>query len=98
MVNDVVAYTNYNLKKYNPKTINDIYKQKNFIVGFSPKMKLLDKKIKEFLRKNMYNNKKVLINTNRGKKIIKGLFMKLSKNPKKYISYDLLKSDKAICL
>jgi len=100
MVNDVITTTNYNLKKYNPKSTHDIYLQKNFIVSFSNKMKILDRKIKEFLRKKMYSHKKVLINTNKGKKIIKKLFMKLLKNPKKYISTDLIKKEgkeRAIC-
>jgi len=42
--------------------------------------------IKDFLRHNMYNHKKVIINTNKGKRIIKVLFNYLSKNPKKYIN------------
>jgi len=40
----------------------------------------------------MYNNKYVLKKTNEGKKIIKNLFNKLNKNPKKYIRNDLLKT------
>ena len=40
----------------------------------------------------MYNHKKVIINTNKGKKIIKALFNYLSKNPKKYINEMLLKN------
>ena len=41
----------------------------------------------------MYNHKKVIINTNKGKKIINDLFKHLLKNPKKYISKDLFKND-----
>ena len=40
----------------------------------------------------MYNNKYVLKKTNEGKNIIKNLFNKLNKNPKKYIRNDLLKN------
>ncbi len=95
MVNDVILTTQNNLKKYNPKSINDIYKQNNLIVSFSKKMKNIDKNIKEFLRKKMYNHKKVLVNTNRGKKIIKTLFKHLILKPNEYINKDLLKrSDK----
>ena len=39
----------------------------------------------------MYNHKKVIVNTNRGKRIIKDLFKYLLKNPKKYISEALFK-------
>jgi len=90
MVNDVIKTTNKNLKIYKPKKIADIYKQNKLTVSFSNKMKVIDKNIKQFLKKNMYNNKKVIINTNKGKKIIKVLFKCLLKNPKKYISNELL--------
>ena len=91
MVNDVIFTTQKNLKKYNPSSIDDIYKQNNLIVSFSKKMEDIDKNIKEFLKKKMYNNRKVLINTNEGKKIIKSLFKHLTIKPKKYINKDLLK-------
>ena len=42
----------------------------------------------------MYNHKKVIINTNKGKRIIKDLFNYLSRNPKKHISEELLKKEK----
>jgi dGTPase len=94
MVNDVIKTTNLNIKKIKPKTIYDIYNHNEFIVSFSKEMKDVDKKIKEFLKKRMYNNKKVLTNTNKGKKIIKELFKYLSKNPKKHINSEFLKREK----
>ena len=94
MVNDVIKTTNLNIKKIKPKTIYDIYNHNEFIVSFSKEMKDVDKKIKEFLKKRMYNNKKVLTNTNKGKKIIKELFKNLSKNPKKHINSEFLKREK----
>ena len=93
MVVDVINTTNRNLKKYNPQSIKDIYKQDYLIVDFSDKMKKVDKQIKDFLKHNMYNHKKVIINTNKGKRIIKVLFNYLSKNPKKYINEELLKKE-----
>ena len=93
MVVDVINTTNRNLKKYNPQSIKDIYKQDHLIVDFSDKMKKVDMQIKDYLRHNMYNHKKVLINTNRGKRIIQVLFNYLSKNPKKYINEELLKKE-----
>ena len=86
MVIDVIKTTNENLKKNKPQTINDIYKQNSLTVNFSKKMRNIDHDIKDFLKSNMYNHKKVLVNTNKGKKIINDLFKYLSKNPKKYIS------------
>ena len=91
MVVDVINTTNRNLKKYNPQSIKDIHNQDHLIVDFSDKMKKVDMQIKDFLRHNMYNHKKVIINTNKGKRIIKVLFNYLSKNPKKYINEELLK-------
>jgi len=94
MVVDVIKTTNKNLKKINPRITYDIYKQDRLIVDFSDKMKMIDRQIKDFLRHNMYNHKKVIINTNRGKKIISDLFKYLSKNPRKYISKNLFKNEK----
>ena len=93
MVVDVINITNKNLKESNPQSINDIYKQDRLIVDFSDKMKIVDKQIKDFLKINMYNHKKVICNTNRGKKIVNDLFKYLSKNPRKYISKELLKNE-----
>ena len=89
MVIDVINTTNKNLREVKPKSPNDIYKEDHFIVDFSEKMKKLDFHIKAFLKKNMYCHKKVIINTNKGKKIISNLFKHLIKNPKKYISKEL---------
>jgi len=94
MVMDVINTTNKNLEKIKPKSLNDIYKNNFLIVDFSDKMKKLVKQINFFLKVNMYNNKKVIINTNKGKKIINDLFKYLSKDPKKYIDIHLLKNEK----
>ena len=93
MVVDVINTTNKNLKRSNPQLINDIYKQDRLIVDFSDKMKMIDKQIKNFLKRNMYNHKKVVVNTNRGKRIINDLFKYLSKNSRKHISKDLFKNE-----
>ena len=93
MVLDVINTTNKNLKRSNPQLINDIYKQDRLIVNFSDKMKMIDKQIKDFLKRNMYNHEKVVVNTNRGKRIINDLFKYLSKNSRKHISKDLFKNE-----
>ena len=94
MVMDVINTTKRNLRKKKPKTLNDIYKQNYKLVDFSNKMKLIDKEVKYFLKVNMYNNTKVIRNTNLGKRIIKDLFIYLSKNPKKFINNNLFKRNK----
>ena len=93
MVVDVINTTNKNLKKSSPQSINDIYKQDRLIVDFSDKMKMIDKQIKAFLKRNMYNHKKIVVNTNRGKRIINDLFKYMLKNSRKYISGDLFKNE-----
>ena len=93
MVVDVINTTKRNLKKYKPQSIKDIYKQDHVIVDFSNKMKKVDVQIKDFLSYNMYNHEKVIINTNKGKRIIKALFNYLSQKPKKYINGEILKRE-----
>ena len=93
MVVDVINTANRNLKKSNPQSIKDIFKQDRLIVDFSDKMKRIDDQIKGFLKRNMYNHKKVIVNTNRGKRIIKDLFKYLLKNPKRHISKYLFKNE-----
>ncbi len=86
MVNDLIITTKNNIKKYKVFNLNDVYKTKQNIVKFSKKMEKFDKKIKNFLKIKMYNNKNVKINTLNGKKIIRRLFYSLKRNPKKYIN------------
>ena len=93
MVVDVINTTKRNLKKYKPKTILDVYEQDRLMVEFSNKMKEHIVELKEFLKINMYNHKKVVINTNRGKRIISDLFKYLIINHKKYINRDLFSEE-----
>ncbi len=86
MVKDIISTTKKNIKKYNLKNLNDVYKCKYPIVIFSKKMNIFDKKIKKFLKKKMYYHKRVKMNTNMGKKIIKKLFFALKQNPVKHIN------------
>jgi len=94
MVKDLIKNTITNLKINKIKTINDVYKLNRQIVCFSPKFKEIEKEIKFFLRKKMYDNKKVLVKNNQGKNIIKKLFIKINKNPKKFLTKDQLKINK----
>ena len=94
MVLDVINTTNRNLRKIDPSRINDIYKQESLTVDFSIKMKKIVAEIKDFLNRNMYNHKRVIINTNKGKKIIKELFKYLIKNPYLHINKEAFKNEK----
>ena len=100
MVKDIIQNTIKNIRKNKVKNINDIYKTKYPIVNFSQKMNLFDVSIKKFLREKMYYHKSVLEKTNYGKKIIKGLFQKIKKNPKIYMKINNIKKsniDRSIC-
>ena len=93
MVMDVISTTKKNLKKIKPKSINGVYKQNNRIVHFSEETQEIDNQVKDFLKKNMYNNKRVIINTDKGKMVTGDLFKYLLNNTKKYISKELLKKE-----
>ena len=93
MVIDVINTTNKNIKKNNPQSIRDICNRNSPIVDFSDKMKKMDSQIKAFLKHNMYDHKKVIVNANKGKRIIEGLFNYLLKNPKKYINGELFQKE-----
>ena len=100
MVKDIIINTQENIKKNNIKNINDVYKSEYPIVSFSKKMNLFDISIKKFLKEKMYYHKSVVQKTNYGKKIIKGLFLKIRRNPKKYININKIKKsniDRSIC-
>tara|TARA_B110000971_G_C20004566_1_gene498453 strand:+ start:33 stop:1172 length:1140 start_codon:yes stop_codon:yes gene_type:complete len=85
MVVDIISNTKKNIKKQKINSIQDIYNSKSSLVCFSEEMGLFDKSVKSFLRERMYFSKNVLKKTNNGKKIIKFLFLKIKKNPSKFI-------------
>ena len=86
MVTDLILQTKKNLKKYNIKKIQDVYKSADFIVSFSPKLNSANNQIREFLKINMYENKSVKEMTNKAEKIINKLYIYLIKNNKKFIT------------
>ena len=85
MVKDIILNTEKKIKEKKIKTIKDVYNHKDLIVTFSKDMNLFDLSIKSFLKEKMYFSKKVLKKTNMGKKIIKFLFLKIKKNPSKFL-------------
>jgi len=93
MVKDLIKNTKKNLKINGIKLLNDVYDSKKPVVSFSSKFLHIEKEIRYFLRNKMYNNKKVLLKNNQGKKIVKNLFDKIKKSPKKFISTNQLKKD-----
>ena len=94
MIKDLINNTKKNLKYNKIKTYRDISKTSFLMVNFSDKVKNSDSEIRYFLKTKMYNNKNVLNKNNRGKLIIKKLFNKIKKNPRKFISKDQMLKDK----
>ena len=94
MVKDLISNSINNIKKNKIKTMKDVKKKQVNLVCFSYKFSTLEKEIKNFLRIKMYNNKKVLIKNNNGKKIITKLFKIISNKPNKFISKEHLAFNK----
>ena len=93
MVRDLIKNTKNNLKEHNIKSLKDVHHFEEQIVCFSDKFLSIEKEIRFFLRSKMYNNKKVLLKNNQGKKVLKKLFYKIKKTPKKFIPTDVLNKD-----
>ena len=100
MVKDIIFTTKKNLAKNNINSLRDIYNTRKPIVTFSPKMKNFDNKIKNFLRAKMYYHKDVKLNTNKGREIIKSLFIQIRKKPERYLNvskYSNSSIERSIC-
>jgi dGTPase len=93
MVRDLIKNTKNNIKINKIKSLKNIFQLRDPIVCFSKKFIDIEKEVRFFLRSKMYNNKKVLLKNNHGKKIVNKLFSKIKEKPKKFISNNLLKMD-----
>ena len=93
MVRDLIKNTKKNLKLNKIKSLKNVYQLESSIVCFSSKFLDIEKEVRFFLRSKMYNNKKVILKNNQGKKIINNLFSKIKNRPKKFIVNEHLKSD-----
>jgi arginyl-tRNA synthetase len=93
MVRDLIKNTKNNLKINKIKSLSDVCQLDKPIVCFSSKFLNIEKEVRFFLRSKMYNNKKVLIKNNQGKKIVSKLFYKIKNKPKKFIATEQLKID-----
>jgi len=94
MVKDLIKNTIKNLKTRKIKSLNGVYLTVKPIVCFSKEFLNIEQEVRFFLRTKMYNNQNVIIKNNKGKKIIKKLFLNITKNPKKYLTKNQLKVNK----
>ena len=68
-----------NIKKYDPKCVDDVRSCPE-LIDFSESQKLLNRQLKSFLRKKIYNHSKLVVDNTKAKKIIKFLFHHYQKN------------------
>ena len=94
MIKDLIQNTKFNLNHSKIKNFKDISKTNYLMVNFSKKIKDSVDEVRYFLKSKMYNNKNVLKKNNNGKLIVKKLFQKIVKNPKKFIPKDKLNEGK----
>ncbi len=81
MVDDLIRNTKENLKKLKIKNSIDILESQETLVLLSGEMQEKEKKLKQFLRKKMYNHPKVKTMNFKAKKIISDLFDLFSEEP-----------------
>ena len=81
MVDDLIKNTKENLLKLNIKNSNDILEANQKLVELSEGMLEKEKKLKQFLRKKMYNHPVVKTMNFKAKKIISDLFDLFSEEP-----------------
>jgi len=98
MVKDLIKNTIINLKTSKITNLHDVFSINKQIVGFSKKIQKIEQEIKYFLRTKMYDNKNVIIKNNQGKLIIKKLFLKINKNPIKFLTKEQIKLSKTRCI
>ncbi len=95
MVKDLINNTIKNINYYKIKNLKDIFNSPVKLVSFSSEFEEIEQEIKFFLKTKMYDNKKVIVKNDKGKKIIKTLFKSISKNPKKFLKkYKFKKNEK----
>jgi len=93
MIRDLIDNTKKNLDLNKIKIFKDINKTSFLMVDFSDNVKNSENEIRYFLKTKMYNNKDVLKKNNKGKLIIKKLFEKIRKKPRKFLSKKQLLKD-----
>ena len=73
-VTDLVSQTKENIEKYGIRAIADVKNSSERVVSFSKDMKLRDRELKDFLKKNMYNHYRVKRMEDKAGRFIKELF------------------------
>lgn len=81
MLNDVIAQTNQNIEKLKVQTVDDVRNAGQQMVHFSDDFMGKIDDVRDFLFEKMYRHHKVLIMTNKAKRVVTQLFEFYLENP-----------------
>ncbi|MEK6590622.1 MAG: deoxyguanosinetriphosphate triphosphohydrolase [Nitrospinota bacterium] len=73
-VTDLVEQTRKNIDEYGIRSVDDVRNFGEKIASFSSEMRLMDRELKDFLKKNMYNHYRVIRMEDKAGRFIRELF------------------------
>ncbi len=82
LVDDMLGTTEARLEQIQPKTPEDIQRQRENVIGFSPEMARMNKALKAFLYQNMYYSVRVVRMKVRGQRFLEQIFQTLQSDPR----------------
>ncbi|MBI4379026.1 MAG: deoxyguanosinetriphosphate triphosphohydrolase [Nitrospinae bacterium] len=74
-VTDLVEQTRKNIDEYGIRSVDDVRNFGEKIASFSSEMRLMDRELKDFLKKNMYDHYRVIRMEDKAGRFIRELFM-----------------------
>jgi dGTPase len=81
MISDLINTSDTNIQEANVHSVEDVYKCREQLIGFSDDMKGMVDELGDFLHEKFYRSEKVIKYNKKGKEIIKFLFRKLYDEP-----------------
>ncbi|MFH1012776.1 MAG: hypothetical protein V1760_03450, partial [Candidatus Peregrinibacteria bacterium] len=81
MVDDFVRHTDALIAQSGVRTVDDVYKTREPLVGFSPAVLPAARELKDFLYENFYYSSMVLEYNKKGRGAIRSLFKKIMADP-----------------
>ena len=93
MIADCLKETSKRLKKYAPRSADDIRDFDQPMIGFSESMINVDRNLKDFLFRSMYRHKKVKVMTRQADRVVCNLFKAFLNDPTKMPEEWLIRTD-----
>ncbi len=81
-VTDMVTLISARIKKEDISSLEQVRRRAHPIAGFSPEMARMNRELKAFLTKNLYNHHRVIRMADKAERIISGLFRAYVREPK----------------